>query len=117
MSNIKKLPSDKEIKEAAGQAMDYFIEVGILKQSSSILEEFLDNCLKNFFDVTALADENCEDPPSSIPGNIMATNLLVINNQRYWLTNKEWKKVEKIKLDYPNKWEDVVLQKMATLSL
>jgi len=50
-------------------------------------------------------------------GWIEATNLLVIDWQRYWLTDEEIERVRQIQNTYPNAWENEVLRRMMTLSL
>ncbi len=46
-----------------------------------------------------------------------ATNLLVIDWQRYWLTDEQMERVRQIKNTFPNAWEKEVLKRMSTLSL
>jgi hypothetical protein len=45
------------------------------------------------------------------------TNLLVIDYQRYWLTDVEMERVRQIQNTSPNTWEKEVLKRMSTLSL
>lgn len=108
MSTIKRFPADEESEEAASAAIDYLIEVGILKEENVDLKIKIAEAIESYF--LPLADE-------SVAGSIYPNHLLVIGNQRYWLTEQEMKEVEKIKQDYPNVWEQKVLQRMKTLSL
>ena len=50
-------------------------------------------------------------------GWIETKNLLVIEFQRYWLTDEEMDQVKQIQQTYPNTWKQVVLKRMSTLSL
>lgn len=108
MSTIKRFPADEEIEEAAGAAINYLIEAGILKKENVDLNIKIAEAIKSYF--LPIADE-------SVAGSIHPNHLLDIENQRYWLTEQEMKEVEKIKQDYPNVWEQQVLQRMKTLSL
>jgi len=45
------------------------------------------------------------------------TNLLVIDWQRYWLTDEEMERVRQIQKTFLNRWEKEVLKRMSTLSL
>ncbi len=46
-----------------------------------------------------------------------ATNLLMIDWQRYWLTDEEMERVRQIQNTSPNTGEEEVLKRMSTLSL
>lgn len=108
MSTITRYPADEEIDEAAGFAIDYLITAGILKGENVDLKIKIAEAIGSYF--LPIADE-------IVAGYIHPNHLLVIENQRYWLTEQEMKEVEKIKQDYPEVWEQQVLQRMKTLSL
>lgn len=108
MSIIKRFPADEEIKEAANKAIDYLIETGILEKGNIDLSSKIIEAMESYF--IPLEDEG-------VAGYIHPNHLLIIENNRYWLTEQEMKEIEKIKQDYPNGWEQQVLARMKTLSL
>lgn len=109
MSNIKRFPADEEIEEAAKKAIDYLRKAGILKKENVDLQIKIIEAMESYF--SPLEEDE------SGAGYIYPNHLLVIENQRYWLTEKEMKEVEKIKQNYPNGWEQQVLHRMNTFSL
>jgi hypothetical protein len=50
-------------------------------------------------------------------GGLEAKNLLVIDWQRYWLTDEQMERVRQIQNTFPNRWEKEVLKRMSSLSL
>ncbi|NJO93291.1 MAG: hypothetical protein HC820_01030 [Hydrococcus sp. RM1_1_31] len=108
MSTIKRFPADEEIEEAANKAIDYLIEIGIIEKENVDLQLKITEAIESYF--LPLEDEG-------VAGYIHPNHLLVIENQRYWLTEQEMKEVEKIQQDYPNGWGQLVLNRMKTLSL
>jgi hypothetical protein len=116
MAKITRFPDYDEEETAAAKAVEYLNEIGIFSDTgeSDVLEGLIYDTISSYFKGQE------EDPNTMKPGWILATNLLVINSQRYYLTDEEMQTVKKRQEQYPDNqalWEERVLSDMRTNSL